>query len=149
MKQTLKVRLIDDGLESGLNSAFPCYNKLQLMDMYAVVSLANAVLQAFNGQRNFNIRFSDGTVLGGLVHPAWGVNARLLGRTLDLTAAYKQLAVSPSQNFVRALVAYDPILKRPAYFVFNALPFGATSSVYGFNRVAKSLWHIMVSLGGV
>ena len=46
-------------------------------------------------------------------------------------------------------MAYDPILKRPAYFVFNALPFGATSSVYSFNRVAKSLWHIMVSLGGV
>ena len=28
-------------------------------------------------------------------------------------------------------------------------PFGATSSVYSFNRMAKSLWHIMVSLGGV
>ena len=149
LKQTSKARLTDDGLEPGLNSAFSCDNKLQLMDMDAVVSLANAVLQAFNGQRNFNIRLSDGRVLEGLVHPAWGVNARLLGRTLDLTAAYKQLAVSPSQNFVRALVAYDPILKRPAYFVFNALPFGATSSVYSFNRVAKSLWHIMVSLGGV
>ena len=49
---------------------------------------------------------------------------------------------------MRALVAFDPVLNRPAYFIFNALPFGATSSVYSFNRVAKCLWHIMVSLGG-
>ena len=33
--------------------------------------------------------------------------------------------------------------------MINALPFGAASSVYGFNRVAKSLWHIMVPLGAV
>ena len=57
--------------------------------------------------------------------------------------------MSPDQNFVRALVAFDPILKRPAYFVINALPFGPTSSVYSFNRVAKSLWHLFVSLGDV
>ena len=77
-----------------------------------------------------------------------GPKANLLGRTLDLKSAYKQLAVSPDQ-FVRALVAYGPVLKRPAYFIINALPFGATSSVYSFNRVAKSLWHIMVALCGV
>ena len=72
-----------------------------------------------------------------------------MGRTLDLTAAYKQLAVSPDQGFVRVLAAYDPCKKVPAFFLINALPFGATSSVYGFNRVAKSLWHIMTTLGAV
>ncbi len=127
LKQTSKVRLIDDGLESGLNSAFSCYNKLRLMDMDAVVALSHTVLQAFNSRGVFNIRLSDGTILEGPVHKAWGSQARLLGRTLDLMAAYKQLAVSPLQNFVRALVAYDPVLQRPAYFIFNALPFGATS----------------------
>lgn len=55
---------------------------------------------------------------------------KLLGRTLGLTAAYKQLAVSPLQNFLRPLVAFDPVLNRPAYFIINALLFGATSSVY-------------------
>ena len=42
-----KIRLIDDGLESGLNSGYSCYNKLTLVDMDAVVALANTVLQAF------------------------------------------------------------------------------------------------------
>ena len=47
LQQPTKIRLIDDGLESGLNSAYSCYNKLTLMDMDAVVALANLVLQAF------------------------------------------------------------------------------------------------------
>ena len=60
-----------------------------------------------------------------------------LGRGLDLTAKCKQLAVDPSQTTIRALVAHNPDVQSPAFFVFNALPFGATGSVYGFNRVAK------------
>ena len=95
---------------------------------------------------NFFLRVRDDT---GTIHAGWNNDSTLLGRTLDLTAAYKQLAVSPSQGFVRVMVAYDPVRSKRAFFVFNALPFGATGSVYSFNRVAKSLWHIMVSLGGV
>ena len=151
LKQPNKIRLIDDGLESGLNSAYSCYNRLQLMDMDSVVSLSHTILQtlACNGKGTFSIPLSTGEILEGSVHRAWGRNCALVGRTLDLTAAYKQLAVSPDQPFVRVLTAYDPNRKVPAFFLINALPFGATSSVYGFNRVAKSLWHIMVSLGAV
>lgn len=119
------------------------------MDMDAVVALANVVLQAFASRGVFDIGLSTGERLTGTIHAGWNNDSTLLGRTLDLTSAYKQLAVNPSQGFVRVMVAYDPVRSKPAYFVFNALPFGATGSVYSFNRVAKSLWHIMVSLGGV
>ena len=78
-----------------------------------------------------------------------GRDSTLLGRTLDLKSAYKQLAVNPEQGFVRVMVAFDPKRSKRAFFIFNALPFGATGSVYSFNRVAKNLWHIMVSLGCV
>ena len=149
LKQPNKVRLIDDGLESGLNSAYSCYNKLTLMDMDAVVSLANTVLRAFSSEDGFSIMLSTGQVLSGRVHQGWQGDSTLLGRTLDLKSAYKQLAVNPEQGFVRVMVAYDPIRSKRAFFIFNALPFGATGSVYSFNRVAKSLWHIMVSLGCV
>ena len=127
-----------------LNSAYSCFNKLQQMDMDAVVSLSHTILQTLfcTGDGGFNIPLSNGEILSGRVHRSWGCKCALVGRTLDLTAAYKQLAVSPDQGFVRVLTAYDP-------FVINALPFGATSSVYGFNRVAKSLWRIMASLGAV
>ena len=149
LQQPTKIRLIDDGLESGLNSAYSCYNKLTLMDMDAVVALANTVLQAFASNGVFRISSSTGEVLTAKIHAGWNSDSTRLGRTLDLTAACKQLAVNPSQGFVRVMVAYDPVKSRPAFFIFNALRFGATGSVYSFNRVAKSLWHIMVSLGGV
>ena len=90
LKQSTKVRLIDDGLESGLNSAFSCYNKLSLMDMDAVVALAHTVLHAFKDRGEFHIRLSDGSHLTGRVHCSWGPKAKLLGRTLDLKSAYKQ-----------------------------------------------------------
>ena len=119
------------------------------MDIDAVVSLSHTILQtlACTGDGGFNIPLSNDEILSGGVHRSWGCKCALLGRTLDLTAAYKQLAVSPGQGFVRVLTPYDPNI--PAFFVINALPCGATSSAYGFNRVAKSLWRIMVSLGAV
>lgn len=42
LKQTSKDGLIGDGWESGLNSAYSCYNKLQLNDMDAVVALSHS-----------------------------------------------------------------------------------------------------------
>ena len=149
LKQPNKIRLIDDGLESGLNSAYSCYNKLTLMDMDAVVAIANTVLRSFASKGGFEILLSTGECLTGRVHASWHNDSTMLGRTLDLKSAYKQLAVNPEQGFVRVMVAYDPVRGKPAFFIFNALPFGATGSVYSFNRVAKSLWHIMVSLGAV
>ena len=149
MKQPNKIRLIDDGLESGLNSAYSCYNKLTLMDMDAVVAIANTVLRSFSSKGCFEILLSTGECLTGRVHASWHNDSTLLGRTLDLKSAYTQLAVNPEQGVVRVMVAYDPVRGKPAFFIFNALPFGATGSVYSFNRVAKSLWHIMVSLGAV
>ncbi len=54
-------------------------------------------------------------------------------------------------GFVRTLVTYDPEKQCRAFFIMNSIPFGATSSVYAFtfNRVAKSLWFLMVRLGSV
>ena len=149
LSQSNKIRLIDDGLESGLNSAYSSYNKLQMMDMDSVVSMFHLILQSVCEREEFCLRLSTGHVLKGAVRQDWRNNPEMLGRTLDLTAAYKQLAVNLEQNLIRALVAYNPELRPPAYFIFNALPFGGTGSVYGLNRVAKSLWHIMVSLGNV
>ena len=150
LQQLNKVRLIDDGLDSGLNSAFSSYNKLKLMDMDSVVFLVNLVMKSvLGGAEQLGFRLSNSEVLEGSLHPAWKNNLSLLGRTLDLTAAYKQLAVDPKVGFVRTLVAYDPVKHQRAFFLMNSLPFGATSSVYTFNRVARSLWFLMVKLGSV
>ena len=109
LKQPNKIRLIDDGLESGLSSAYSCYSKLTLMDMDAVVSMANTVLHAFSSKGGFSIMLSTGESIEGKVHPTWHNDSTLLGRTLDLKSAYKRLAVSSEQGFVRVMTAYDPV----------------------------------------
>ena len=148
VQQPTKIRLIDDGLESGLTR----HNKLTLMDMDAVVALANTVLQALASNGVFRIPLSTGELLMGKIHAGWNLDSTLLGRSLDLTAAYKQLAVCPSQGFVRVMVAYRPVKSKPVFFIFNALPFGATGSVYiiastGLRRVCGTLWYLWGAYG--
>lgn len=75
--------------------------------------------------------------------PLWGDDVKILGRTLDLSSAYKQLGAFMEERWQRIIVVYDPISKAPRYFLTAALMFGSVAAVYGFNRVSRSLWHIM------
>ncbi len=80
------------------------------------------------------------------VSPTWGRDFQLLGRTLDLESAYKQAAPKPDQLWARFIVVYNPELGAPSFFSTSALMFGSTASVYAFNRLSRSLWHIQTSL---
>ena len=72
LQQPNKIRLIDDGLDSGLNSAFSCFNKLKLMDMDSVVALVNVVMQSvLKGDHVVRLQLSSGKVLEGTLHVAW------------------------------------------------------------------------------
>ena len=63
------------------------------------------------------------------------------GRTLDLSKAYKQLPISTdSRNLCVLGYSYK---NEWHYFTTSVLPFGATAAVYGFNRVSRSVHHIL------
>ena len=95
------MRLIDDGLASGLNSAYGVGNKRKLQDVDALISLVLCVMKAAAGAR------SDSTCLAVNVLKSSPLR-RLLGRTLDLTAAYKQLAAFCPDSWNRPIVVHDP-----------------------------------------
>ena len=61
------------------------------------------------------------------------------GSVVDLEAAYKQCPIHPDdyRNSVSALK--DPDSNEPTFFYATALPFGASGSVHGFNRLAAAL----------
>ena len=67
-----------------------------------------------------------------------------VGRTLDLSRAYKQLGIDDKSRCL-SVVGYqhEGAWK---YYLNHVLPFGATASVYSFNRVSKSLHHILCKL---
>eukprot|EP00435_Cladocopium_sp_Y103_P057714 s379_g20.t1 len=119
-----KVRVIDDAKQSAVNSAYTSTVKLQLQDVdYAaamVVFLMHEVSQS---------RFKTG---------------RWLGKTFDLSKAYKQLAVFPGHQ-KHAIVGF-PVKGSWRFYKSFSLPFGCTGSVYGFVRISQAIWFIVTRL---
>ena len=81
------------------------------------------------GKVSFDIE--DDTICTVPVHPdvasdTWS------GRTLDLSRAYKQLALDKASRLLSVADA--------------TLPFGAIAAVYSFNRVSRSLHHLICKL---
>ena len=142
LRQKTKVRIIDDGLESGLNASYSTPNKLRLHDLDTLTALALLIRRCLAGKGRQTVAMADGSLRTAELAADWPAEVDLLGRCLDLTDAYKQLAVDPKEAWSRVLVAYDPERKEPRFFLTRALMFGSSASVYSFNRVSRSLWHL-------
>ena len=67
-------------------------------------------------------------------------------KTIDLKAAYKQLAISPLDRAVAVISTWDPTDNSVKGCAANALPFGSVASVGHFNRVARLLQRRMQEL---
>ena len=142
LEQKDKVRLIDDALASGLNSAYGTSNKLVLFDVDTLVALSIQIAKALANPKD-PLLLMDGTVVNMDVSKAWSRPFRLVGRTLDLQSAYKQIGPYMDHLWNRVIMVYNPDLKGPSFFISSALMFGSTAAVYAFNRVSRSIWHIL------
>ena len=106
-----KVRLIDDAKESQLNTAYYATNKLVLQDVDCLVSLVMQMCRCFVRRGEFAMRLSDGSTVSGRVASDWGSEVGFLGRTLDLSSAYKQLPTSDLEPWSRIIVVHWPYRK--------------------------------------
>ena len=134
-----KVRVIDDCRRSGLNSAYTTTNKLELLDVDVLACALLAIADAHaTGWVDLG-ECQDG-VLAGRVHEA-AKGQNWLGRTLDLSKAYKQVPLSEEAQSLCVLGYFHD--NRWKYYTTSRLPFGATSAVYTFNRISRSIHHIL------
>ena len=126
----MKLRVIDDAKRSGLNEAFQRTCAATLMDLDAVTCLLATIAKAM-----VDGKFQGVDVDDQVKAEHW------LGRTLDLSRAYKQLPIDPDSRKVCVL----GFLKQGkwVYYRCNVLPFGARASVFSFLRVSRSLHFIM------
>ncbi|CAE7242441.1 unnamed protein product [Symbiodinium sp. CCMP2592] len=124
-----KIRPIDDGHASQVNEAFTSLIKLELQGADFVAGLALLISQA-EKERSERL---------GVAARKW------VGRTLDLSKAYKQLGVLPQHRDI-AVICHPNENGEPQFFIANALMFGLTSSVYGFVRVARSLHFLLAKV---
>ena len=128
LKQGEKIRVIDDCKEARINTALTTPEKLQLMGVDHLVITALALAKA------------HGYSLGS--QHSKTLTESFVGRTLDLTAAYKNLACAPGSRWASVLVIPSPLDGLPKFYISDALMFGSTASVYAFNRCARALWYV-------
>ena len=64
----------------------------------------------------------------------------VLGRAFDLKSAYRQLGINKDSFWAAYIVVFNPSTRSPEIFQLQAVPFGATRSVFSFLRIAHSLW---------
>ena len=138
-----KPRVIDDCRRSGLNTAFTSLERLSLQDFDFVVATCKLLRSCRSGNQ-IAFTLQDGQEIKGPVH-ASSVNDVWLARALDLSKAYKQLAVSDESRPLSTVGYLNPS-GAWSCFTSSSLPFGATGSVYGFLRISRALWFLVNKL---
>ena len=120
LAQKSKTRVIDDFKLCGLNSTVGLPEKHVL---HGVDYIAATLMR---GMSKFGLK-----------------RGALVGKTFDLTAAYKQFAIcEKDRDFLRVAIK-SPEDGRAHVFGMNAMPFGATGSVAGFLRVSVAIFSLL------
>ena len=131
--------MIDDFSYYSTNATVGQSEKLNLGGVDEVVSLASAFAQCASGQWD-TLESLDGRTFPIRRHKDWvDKKVNLVGRTLDLKSAYRQLGISSSDTWSAIVALYDPVSKSPVFFESKGLPFGATAAVLSFNWMSRLL----------
>ncbi|CAE7211512.1 SLC24A2 [Symbiodinium sp. CCMP2592] len=147
-----KWRAIDDFSEAAVNACFGCFERVTLKALDEICWLCMQVCRAAKSSGFLDFELSTGERLKGRLHTAWNDPDRVRPhcKTYDLQAAYKQLALHPSERSKSIILLREPGSQAVKAFVCNTLPFGASASVMQFNRVAlflqRVLWDLRVAV---
>ena len=142
----VKLRPIDDFAENRINGAYGYSDKLDLRTLDQVIWLCCAFARAIH-DGVVRLRLSDGTFLEGTLHSSYGADGALPRLSvLDLSNAYKQLPLHPTNRKYSLITLKDPKSGKAACFEGRVLPFGATASVVHFNRCSRLIQRIGIEL---
>ena len=144
----LKPRVIDNLKESAVNAAFGSTSYLALQDVDFVGGFVAFVSRVLSSGSSIDIKLSSGEMLQGQLHPSFNAKPALVGRTVDLSKAYKQVALHPSSR-KHSVLGVKRNVGDWAYFVSRSIPFGASASVFSFNKITRALWSALVRKFGL
>ena len=117
LQQGSKIRVIDNCSCCGLNGSVGLKEKFRL---HTADQLAAMISHSFSLCKD--------------IHP------KLLGRTYDLKAAYKQFPVCVADRNLLRIGVNEPGVEEPHIMGINVLPFGAVGSVAAFLRISVAIW---------
>eukprot|EP00435_Cladocopium_sp_Y103_P025622 s4854_g6.t1 len=113
-----KVRPIDDLSQSQINATVTSYEQATVDGPDVICALAVYLMKC----------------LGGVAK-----STALVGRSLDLASAYRQLAIADDSRRFAFLSVYDPVQREARLFQQVAFPFGSRTAVNAFIRCARFL----------
>ena len=122
-----------DSLEpsSVVSKRFPLQQSTSSVNA-AVGILEQATTDNFDVKSSMLAEFMKQLSLGGKC-------TKLLARSFDLSAAYRQLCVAPSSYTFSHICVYDQVSGEPRVFRQVCLPFGSWSAVNAFIKCAKCI----------
>ena len=118
LAQSGKVRPIDDLSQSQVNSTVSTFEQATVDGPDVICSYAVYLMRCLEAN---------------------GLPTCLLGRSLDLASAYRQLAIADASLQHSYLSVFDPVSGSAQLFQQVALPFGSRSAVNAFIRCARFL----------
>ena len=145
--QRAKWRPIDDFSENSVNLCYATMDRISLKALDETIWLAMNLMRFAKTKQHVDFTLSNGSRRCGPLHPFWVEHGEKLTpnlKTVDLKAAYKQLAIAPSERCKAVVCLKSPLNGRTYGFECQTLPFGAVASVVNFNRVAKLFQRILV-----
>ena len=142
------MRIIDNYQDSGVNQAFGSSSYIALQDPDFVVGLLKFLMKVMANRHEVTVPLSDGRVLTGRWHSSFTDRPALMGRCVDLSKAYKQVAID-SGSLMHGVLGYKVKDAEWRLFMTHSLPFGASASVFAFNKISRAMWHILTHKFGI
>ena len=118
LAQSEKVRPIDDFSQSQVNATVTSYEQATVDGPDVISALAIHLMRSLREK---------------------GRSCELVGRSMDLASAYRQLAVAESSYEFAYLSIFDPVSRSAALYKQVALPFGSVTAVNAFIRCSRFL----------
>ena len=138
-----KIRVIDNYRDSGVNSAYASSSYLSLQDTDFIVGMLRFILVVCARRDRVVVPLCSGETLEGDWNSAMLLQPNWLGRCVDLSKAYKQVPIH-RDSLKHGVLGFNMPDEGWKLFTTSSLPFGASSAVFSFNKISRSLWHILV-----
>eukprot|EP00971_Amphidinium_carterae_P223146 4427930-Amphidinium_carterae.5 len=130
--QKAKVRAIDDFTASGWNGCVGVDNRWTQHTLDDIAQLA-MVMHRWIHAEMLSAEVDRDTVFKGCAHSDWtSSKGSLVGTTIDLEAAFRQLPLSASSGPACPICYFCCSSGEPRYICLTALPFGSVASVAHF-----------------
>ena len=137
-----KPRVIDNCRDSGVNESFGSSSYLSLHDTDFLAGYLRFIGATLSYKDEVVVTLSNGEVLRGAWHKEMISSPPFVGRCIDLSKAYKQVAVSAG-SVHHAVLGHRTSDGGWQFHISRSLPFGASAAVFSFNKISKGIWHLL------